>query len=241
MSKFNVKPDRVAICVLMYGTYIHLHKKIISSLVKHAPKTAHIYVWCNQVGPGTLKLLHEAHLVLDNLRTHVCHENPPKYHVMRSMLDEYDLRTQYDWLVWFDDDSEIVKPDWWPRMVGYIRENASKNIAYIGARYYIHHRGNQWDFIQKATWFKGLPSQTGRNSKGQQQPAAIFATGGYWWLRMDALSQLDWPDRRLEHNGGDTLLGVAMHQNGFELFNYPYGVNINKAPRRGRSDRRAGE
>lgn len=242
MSKFNITTDNVAICILMYGSYVHLHKRILASLKKCAPKNAHIYIWCNQVGLPTKKLLHEAHLHFDNLRTHFSDDNVPKYPVMRQMLDMWNIDTDsYGWMCWFDDDAELTDSNWWSRMAEYIRAREAENVCYIGGKYYIHLRGNQSEFYKTRPWYRGLPYQLEKTRHGSKQPAAVFCTGGYWWLRLDVMEQIGWPDPLLSHNGGDTMLGVAVHQQGLPLHNFTAGVAINKAPRRGISEKRLGE
>ena len=54
------------------------------------------------------------------------------------------------------------------------------------------------------------------------------------------LKYLDWPDPRIDHNGGDVMLGVALYQNGFGLHTHYDGVVVNDAPRRGTSQKPAG-
>jgi hypothetical protein len=75
---------------------------------------------------------------------------------------------------------------------------------------------------------------------GVKAPGITFATGGYWWLRTDVIRQLDWPDERLSHNGGDTLLGEAIRQQGWPFHKNNYGVKVNAAPRRGLHEAPAG-
>ena len=76
--------------------------------------------------------------------------------------------------------------------------------------------------------------------RGVTKPGVSFMTGGYVWLRTDIMRQLDWPDERLNHNGGDTLLGEAIRQQGLPRHHFDYGVAVNKAKRRGLSERPAG-
>jgi hypothetical protein len=54
------------------------------------------------------------------------------------------------------------------------------------------------------------------------------------------MKQLDWPDPRLNHNGGDTLLGEAIRQQQLPRHAFHYGVKINKYKRRGFREKPAG-
>lgn len=137
-----------------------------------------------------------------------------------------------DWVVWFDDDSWIEAADWWPAMQAQIRR---EDVCYVGQPWGAYLLPGQWDFIRAASWFRGKepPLHEGK-------PFVPFAQGAYWWLRTDVLSTIDWPDPRLVHNGGDSLLGEAVRQQGRSLTPCEYGVRVNDAPRRGMSERPAG-
>ena len=67
-----------------------------------------------------------------------------------------------------------------------------------------------------------------------------FIQGSYWWIRTQAIRRLDWPDKRLRHNGGDTALSEAVWQARLPQHGYTYGVEIDCFPRRGRSEVPAG-
>ena len=120
-------------------------------------------------------------------------------------------------------------------MVRYIEDRTKENICYVGQPWFVHHLPGQWEFMQRATWFKGRPSELILG-----KPGVNFATGSYWWLRADVQTSIDWPDVRLGHNGGDTLLGEAIYQNGLPFHKCDYGVKVNAGKRRGYSETPAG-
>jgi len=67
-----------------------------------------------------------------------------------------------------------------------------------------------------------------------------FIRGSYWWLKTKILRHLDWPDPRLQHNGGDTALSEAIWQLRKPQHSFFYGIVKELAPRRGRSEKPAG-
>jgi hypothetical protein len=140
-----------------------------------------------------------------------------------------------EWVIWFDDDSHVVKPDWWKVTCEYIDAHRYQNICYFGQPWYVHDLPGQRAFIERASWYRDRPA---RLFKGK--PGVEFSQGGYWWIRTDVLRCLDWPDSRLSHNGGDVLLGEAVYQSARPFHKFHYGVKINDAKRRGLSERPAG-
>lgn len=242
MANFYLRPTKVAVCVLLYADYFDLHRKILSSFLSFMPRDAHLFIWCNQTGKRTNDYLSKIQEAFPNAKVIYSAENKPKYLVMRELIHVKGAHPdQFDWFMWFDDDSYLKGPNFYPGLSAFIEKHLGANICYIGQEWYIHHRGNQVEFIKQAPWYTGRPLDMKPTKSKSLQPAAVFATGGWWMLRMDVLRTLDWPDRRLSHNGGDTLLGVAVQQQGLSLHNYSAHVAINQAPRRGISDKRAGE
>lgn len=161
-------------------------------------------------------------------------ENIPKYVRMRYTFQRL-LNENVDWLVWFDDDSWIEKADWLPKTLAYLEAKKHENVCYVGQPWYVHHLPGQWEFIQQSSWYRGKPPEIIKD-----KPGVNFAQGAYWWLRADVARQLAWPDIRLSHNGGDTLLGEAVRQQGLPFHKFYYGVRVNDAPRRGVSETPAG-
>lgn len=229
---------------LLYGNDHKLHKRFIGSLLKHVPHGTYIRLWCNTVCSATLQYLAQeqdkrmSKLIPDrSLMFFVSDDNVPKYKAMRIMFEK-TWPPESKWVVWFDDDSYIDRDDWWNRTVEYIKTHPS--ACYIGQPWYVHHLAGQWEFIEKAEWFKGMKPEQCPTKKGKKKPGITFAQGAYWWLRTDVLKSLDWPDPRLNHNGGDTLLGEAIRQQGLPFHKFHYGVQINKAKRRGFHEKPAG-
>ena len=226
----------IEICGLLYGDYHELHKRFLISLASAVADDDRVRValWCNQCCQATKDLLKVlplgrfSNIILSN-------ENVPKYKVMRKLFNLIATNTDSEWVVWFDDDSHITKPDWLQQTLNFIESKRRENICYVGQKWFVHHLPGQEAFIQQSKWYKGRPSEL---IKGR--PGVWFATGSYWWLRADVLHQLDWPDERLSMNGGDTLLGEAVRQQGLPFHHFDYGVKVNDAKRRGFSEKPAG-
>jgi len=225
---------------LFYGKYFDLHKRLIDSLMKYLPPgEARVVCWANTVRQETLNELYKlrdhfgaSSMVIDSK------ENVPKYIAMRKMYHEV-AKPDTDWILWLDDDTYIVKKDWWKRTKDFLQ--STPDACYVGQKWYVHHLDGQWDFIKASKWFQGLePELLGTKTPGVMKPGVWFMTGGYVWLRTCLMENLNWPDPRLSHNGGDTLLGEAVRQFGLPRHHYDYGVAVNKARRRGLSESPAG-
>jgi len=231
---------------LLYGDDHKLHRRFLDSLFKHTPYVnINIRLWCNTVCEATKRYLaaerkkHISQMLPgETLDFHLSDVNTPKYKAMELMFHELWV-PQSEWVVWFDDDSYIDKPDWCIKTVAHIKANPK--ACYIGQPWFVHHLPGQWDFIKKADWYQGLPpEQCPTRTKGVTKPGITFAQGAYWWLHTGLLNKLNWPDPRLNHNGGDTLLGEAIRQQGLPLTKFNYGVQINKYKRRGLHEKPAG-
>lgn len=232
MAGNTLKPEDVHICALLYGDHFDLHMRLLNSFKEAVPKETPVTIWCNQVGTITAELLG----AMDRPNWHIImgEGNTPKYKAMASMFKPLKAPGSWPrWVVHFDDDSYITDPDWFKTMAEYIARNPK--AVYIGQPWQVKHLPGQMEFIKRSKWYKGRQEQVVKGA-----PGVTFAQGAYWWLRVDVLKQLDWPDPRLVRNGGDTLLAVALHQNGYKLHNCSFGVKVNDAKRRGLSEAPAG-
>lgn len=233
--------EDVVIHLLMYGDFPHLHKRVLDSLQTFA-KGIRVKVWCNQVCDSTLLRLSK---LKEDTRwlVYFSSENKPKYQVMRQLFDHFKRpvgeRDEAKWVVWLDDDSFIRDHDWFERTTKFIEDNPE--AAYIGQCWYVHYLSGQQEFVKDSKWYKGVDVEMCPTKKpGVKKPGISFAQGGYWWLKADVLRLLDWPDARLNHNGGDTLLGEAVRQQQLPFHKFHYGVQVNAAKRRGFHEAPAG-
>lgn len=228
------------IYVLCYGNYIDLHRRLFSSLAARLPTgEARVVVWGNQLGDRSLDYVWSSVRSFNDHWFNASSENVPKYKVMRQLWHGVGTAPTTPWILWLDDDTYITQPDWWRKTSDFLR--SKEDASYVGQIWYVHHLPGQWEFISKSSWFKGKPpEQVPTRKKGVTQPGVKFATGSYVWLKTDVMKQLDWPDARLNHNGGDTLLGEAVRQLGLPRYHYDYGVMVNKAKRRGFHEKPAG-
>lgn len=224
---------------LLYGDHFTLHRRLLESLFKRLPSDeAHVVIWCNTVCADTRVWLY-SHVRAD-WSVIFSDDNVPKYKVMGELFHG-DHAPVSDWVVWFDDDSHVIADNWWQRTKDFLEMKAREGVCYVGQPWYVHHLAGQWDFIKQASWFKGLEPQMCPTKKpGVKRPGIWFAQGSYWWLRTDILRLLNWPDERLNHNGGDTLLGEAVRQQGLPFHRFHYGVKPNDAKRRGLHETPAG-
>lgn len=222
----------VLVLALLYGNHPELHRRLITSLKSALRPGMTTWLWLNQVCQPTFDLLStQREFALD-----VSSTNVPKYQVMRRQYDRI-AAGRFKWVLWLDDDTHFTRPDALEAAMKNIDKRAAENICYMGERWFVAYLAGQEEFIKQSSWYRGVPfDRVGRAKK----PGINFVTGGYAWLRFDVLKKLNWPDPRLVHNGGDTLLAEAVRQQGLKLHHYNFGVKVNDAKRRGISDPPAG-
>jgi hypothetical protein len=223
---------RLHIFGLLYGDRHDLHARFLNGLKRglQGRRDVALSLWGNQVCLPTSTALSNLN-VSDDYRLQLSDENVGKYKVMRRLFEE-DLGDA-EAICWFDDDSHITAADWLPRTLQVIEQ--LPDCPYFGQIWFVHWLAGQWDWVQTAPWYRGKPPEM---IKGR--PGIRFCTGAYWWLRRSMLKQLDWPDVRLNHNGGDAALGEAVRQLGFSPKQLDYGVRVNDATRRGYGEAPAG-
>jgi hypothetical protein len=212
---------------LMYGDYPQMHRRLLEGF-RHVPEHVEGQIHCNQVSPAGWDLI--AELLPKHWTAGGGEENTPKYKVMRRMFEglEADPET---WLIWFDDDAWITGPQWWARFTAFIEAKKAEQPRYLGEAWYIHWRAGQMQYFRTRPWYRGQPPEMIRG-----RPGIHFAQGSHWWLRADTRALLDWPDPELSHNGGDTLLGEALRQNGIPFHKVKmaeFDIKLNDAKRRG--------
>lgn len=210
-------PPKFTICVLLYGDYPDLAKRVLESIGKRLPREYYrLYVWCNQIGDLTKSYVRSLSFLQDGDKVFESKVNRLKYPAMRMMLHRGE-RIDTPYFMWFDDDSFIraeVNGRDWLRTIQLKLQAASM----LGAVYHIPIQGRQWSWVQEQPWFRG---------KSKPEKGFRFCTGGWWTIRTTVLYDHDWPTEELAHRGGDVMLGELCRQNDYALVHYTDGVAIN--------------
>lgn len=224
---------------LLYGNYHKLHKRFLQAIIERVPQNSvQVRLWLNTVCEDTRTWITKNQqpnwLVYDSKD-----ENRPKYKVLRYVFHDEDYPIETPWVIWFDDDAIITDADWFERTQRFIQAH-EPNVHFFGQQLRRGHQPGYKAFLKQARWYTGRAPQQLRDP-GYRGPGITFVQGSYWWLKTDAMRQINWPDHRLSHNGGDTLLSEALWQQHIKQHDFHYGVAINSAPRRGLSESPAGE
>jgi ADP-heptose:LPS heptosyltransferase len=216
---------KFTVCVLCYGPYPELAKKCITSIVESVPaERLDLRVACNEVSQETLQFLKTMPIT----RTYINEKNRKKYPVMREMLHDKTCPIDTNYVLWFDDDTQIVDPNWMVRLTEVIVGNHSQGCRMFGVRM-IHDlkayakNGNRPDrWFKEASWYQGRNFRVRRhNTEAPNGTIIEFAVGWFWALAMETVRRGDIPDVRLNHNGGDITIGEQVHQAGgkIKMFN----------------------
>lgn len=211
------------VAVLLFGDYPKLAERCLSSLRRSlpSPRVADFRLGMNAVCAETRRIAENfakgtADACGVPVTAYDCLQNRFKYPLMRKMLHGSQLAS---WTVWFDDDSYLtVGPEWWDWLA-----KATEAADMLGK---IYHAGASLDrnnWVKRQPWYSGdlLPLEH------HGKPAFKFATGGWWAIRSQILTDWDWPSRELVHRGGDSMLGELLRQRNYRLVDFHHGVRIN--------------
>jgi len=241
--------DRVTFCVLTYGDYPRLARRVIESIQRYCPRAEYrLVVGANAVGNRTLALLKSLERAGDIDELVIQKKNLNKCPMMRRMFER--VGTELIW--WFDDDSYILDAAAFGHWRG-CAERASARTVQWGRAAVCNHPAafapglaDPVAFVRSADWYRGLtppfwrPGGRGEfdyAGRGTGDGRWFFILGGCWMMRTRALRAMDWPDRRLRQLGEDVFLGEAIRQQGWRLQNIDHpGVAIDTEPRRGTAE-----
>lgn len=236
---------KTSVCVLCYGDYARLARRVIESIRKFCPRSDYeLVVGANAVGAETHDYLAAQlsaggvdHLISSRVNLNKCP-------MMRRMFER--VNSEFVW--WFDDDSHVTSPDAWRHWHETARIASGSTVMW-GRLSRCTGAGAFTDledvvaFVRQASWYRGLPPPSwwpgGKGEFNFRNGSCgdgrwDFIVGGSWLIRTSALRGLDWPDPRLVKLGDDVFLGEAIRQQGWELGAVdPLGVAISTEERRG--------
>lgn len=236
---------KFTVCVLCYGDHFDLAARCIDSILTHTKdveKRLDIRVGLNQVCGKTEQYLYGFNKTpFTKIYSHP--ENAYKYPVMREMFWDATCPIVTNWVLWFDDDSHVIDPNWLTLLCESIVNNHSHGCRMFGTRF-VHdilpyakggHRPDKW--FREADWYRGRPFFLKTGDREAPNGSYItFATGGFWALSTDIIRVANIPDVRLKHNGGDITIGEQVHQAGYKIKDFCRGktpVAWSAAKRRG--------
>lgn len=204
-----------SVCAVLYGDYLPLARKLLESLRVNA-HVANIRLGLNSVSDRTRDYVHA--WAADQMRAQPVfvfepdnNQNVGKYPLMRQMFRYGELA---DRIMWFDDDSyvdSIAGVKWWNAA-----NQVSSGQTQVGAVHLIMQRKQQHLVIAQQPWYTGKPVNSRHRFK--------FVTGGWWIASTAFLKKWDYPFADLYHNGGDSILGEVLRQQGKEPKTFPTGV-----------------
>jgi hypothetical protein len=242
----NMSKPEVTICVLTYGNYAALAKRVLDSIRQFCPRSEYtLVVGANSVCRETRRYLDAQAAAGDIDHLLVSPVNLNQCPMMRRMFAH--VQTPFIW--WFDDDSYVTEPgalERWLKAAHQAPESTVEwgPIGWCGSTAaFAPELDDAVGFVRAADWYRGLPPPSWRlGGKGQFNHAGLgtgdgtwlFIPGGCWLMRTSVIHALDWPDRRLIKMGNDVFLGEAIRQQGWQIQDIGSpGVAVNTEPRRG--------
>lgn len=204
-----------SVCTMIYGDYPLLAKKLLESL-KYPVHVSDFRIGLNEVSDQVRSYVMQwAANTSAQIPVYVFQEkdnkNVGKYPLMRQMFRHTTLDKK---VMWFDDDSyldETITHQWWDSI-----RDLSKTAEQIGAIHQIMQRNKQFEVIAKQPWYGKKPL----NHRTKYR----FATGGWWVADSKFLLKYDYPFKALYHNGGDSILGEVIRQQGLRLKDFKNGM-----------------
>lgn len=217
-------------CVLCHGDYPDLARRCVGSILRHSARgQVDLRVALNQCCAETKDYVFS----LGDRVTKVYADDGDrrKYPAMREMFHDPDCPVTTGYVLWFDDDSHVVDPNWLTLLSRCIVENHPRGARLYGVKYY-HDLAklakssakNPVQWFRAARWWRGRHLFLGYTGKTAANGSVIeFASGGFVAIGMDAVRAAGIPDERLNHNGGDITLGAMVHQAGYRMQDFCRG------------------
>jgi ADP-heptose:LPS heptosyltransferase len=233
---------KLTVCVLCYGPHTDLAKKCLTSLLNSVPaERLDIRVATNMAAQSTIDYLH----TLPLRKLYINSENRFKYPVMREMFNDPACPITTPYLLWLDDDTYVVRPDWLSNLCDVIVRNHQFNYRMYGSPMYHDlsmyakhgHRPDLW--FRQASWNRGVPFRVRGSNRAATNGSVIdFAVGWCWALHTETMRIANIPDPRLQHNGGDITIGAQLQQAGYRLHAWNKGKEFIACPSREQGGRR---
>ena len=230
-----------SVCVLLFGGYTDLSKRCLGSIENshYEHNVQDFRIALNSVSAKTHRY------AMDWASRQSCPTifyypfwdgNPAlKYPIMRKMFQDKNTPLART-MMWFDDDSYLADEtqlgnagnSWWSDMV----VTAQKNQV-IGQVWKMPMTARRWEWILTQWWY---------NPEMEYVDRVDFPQGAWWCANSDLLAELNWPDPRLHHCGGDSLFGemcrhsyikIHKYEGRYVRVNADAGGTHSKAARRG--------
>lgn len=197
-----------SVCSTIYGEYPDLAKRLLKS-IRHFEYVKDIRLGLNAPSEETREFVHSwAQQTAKKCRVLIFEDtelsNLGKYPLMRQL---FRYRPLAPFIMWFDDDSYLdvaVNNAWWERAA-----HELKSVAQIGSLHKIMQRGKQFELIKQQPWYA--------DKVVNHRHRFLFATGGWWAAKSKVILDWDYPFIELYHNGGDSILGELLRQQGKKL------------------------
>lgn len=211
----------LTVCVLLYGDYLELAKRCLTSVVKAFGDNSQIRVGANEISSATRDWAFN--YLQDSVADYLIFDSPTnihKYPLMRTMVHG-DHKIDTDFMMWFDDDSYVDFDKMRNPQIPLHQQitAAMQGVDMIGSPYQIGWRRDQREFVKAQPWYNGRDPYA--------RGAISFMTGGWWVIRTELLYEFDYPWPVLDHCGGDTMLGEMMYQQERKLRKFTNGIRIN--------------
>lgn len=237
--------DKFTVCTCFYGgapgnetyastktgvhSYYDLHKRWLDGFLATTPlDRVELRIGLNGVGADSEKLIYGLPKEL-SIGVYGPNENIYKYPRLRMMLYDDDNPITTEWVVQIDDDADFIYGNWVDLLEPMMIQGIQRGARCFGEHYMFFLRPNQLAWHKKRYWWKGRDPIKYKSVLSRVD----FITGGWWAMRFADLKELNWPDPELRHNGGDVMLGSAMYQQGWPIFNCSKVIDVHNSPTRG--------
>jgi hypothetical protein len=234
---------KFTVCVLCHGDYLDLARRCIESIRNHSP--AHRIDLRVALNQPSIRILDYFKTFSSDAITKLYTDlgDRRKYGAMREMFwdAQHPITTPY--VLWFDDDSHVVDPTWLIQTADCIAQNHGNGGRLYGTKFihdlltYKRKGFNPEKWFKASDWWKNEWMHTAKGAQRAPNGSEIvFASGGFIALATEVIRSVNIPDVRLNHNGGDIVVGAQVNQAGYKVIDFCRGkkpVRWSDHPRRG--------
>ena len=229
---------KFTVCVMCYGDHFDIAKKCLDSIVSTLPlQHLDLRVGLNAVCDQTLAYVQRMPGLTASYHRPM---NDKKYPLMRKMFNDPDHPITSEYIVWFDDDTQVVDVGMWSQLCQTIVANHAHGVRMLGSIFsHTLSKPTARSWYTRSRWWRNRYLRVrGTQTEAPNGDTIQFVGGWFWALATHTMREAAIPDERIGNNGGDICIGEQVHQMGYKIKQFNNNKSLVWTPTRENGGRR---